>query len=86
MKGSTLINYCGLTEKEIECATEINELKCGTCIPGTRIPVHHQDRTPPPDVYLLLSWNFKDEILQHLGDFRAKGGKILIPIPDPELI
>jgi len=86
VKGSTIINFCGLTERDIDCATEINEAKCGTTIPGTRIPVLHQDRTPPPDVYLLLAWNFKEEILSRLGAYRARGGKILVPIPEPELI
>jgi hypothetical protein len=86
VKGSTIINYCGLSEREIECATEINELKCGTYVPGTRIPVVHQARVRPPDVYLLLSWNFKEEILSHLGEFRAGGGRILVPIPTPHLI
>jgi SAM-dependent methyltransferase len=86
VKGSTIVNFCGLTEQDIECATEINETKCGTTIPGTRIPVLHQDRTPPPDVYFLLSWNFKEEILSRLTEFRARGGKILVPIPEPELI
>jgi len=86
VKGSTIVNFCGLTERDIDCATEINELKCGTTLPGTRIPVLHQDRTPPADVYLLLSWNFKEEILSRLGEFRSKGGQILVPIPEPELI
>jgi hypothetical protein len=86
VKGSTIINYCGFSEKDIDCATEINELKCNTYVPGTRIPVVHQFTILPPDVYLLLSWNFKDEILAHLKEFRANGGKILVPIPSPHLL
>ena len=86
VKGSTIINFCGLSENEIECATEINELKVGTYIPGTRIPVRDQAATPAPDVYLLLAWNFKDEILSHLDDFRGAGGRVLVPIPEPTLI
>lgn len=86
VKGSTILNSCHLTEKEIDCAVELNIYKCGTYYPGTRIPVCHQDTTPPPDVYLLLSWNFKDEILRKISSFREKGGKVLIPIPVPELM
>lgn len=86
VKGSTIINFCKLTEKELDCAVEINEYKCQTYYPGTRIPVYHQDKTPAPDVYLLLSWNFKDEILRKIRSFRDRGGKIIVPIPDPELI
>lgn len=86
VKGSTIVNYCGFTEAEIERAVEINSLKCGTWFPGTRIPVDHQDEVAAPDVYLLLSWNFRDEILRKLGDFFDAGGEVLVPIPEPEMV
>ena len=86
VKGSTIINYCQLTTKEIDCGVEINPLKCNTYFPGTKIPVYHQDATPTPDVYLMLAWNFKDEILSKLTDFRDSGGKVLMPVPIPELV
>jgi len=86
VKGSTIMNFCGFDETRFECAVEINDLKCGTWFPGTRIPVLHQDAVAPPDLYFMLSWNFKDEILAKLSDFRAKGGKILVPVPVPEII
>jgi novobiocin biosynthesis protein NovU/D-mycarose 3-C-methyltransferase len=41
---------------------------------------------PEPDVYVLLSWNFADEILPKFDDFRRRGGRILVPIPKPRLI
>ena len=86
VKGSTIINYCQLTHNEIVCGVEINPYKCDTYYPGSRIPVYNEKNTPEPDVYLLLAWNFKDEILPKFSQFRKKGGKFLIPIPDPELI
>lgn len=86
VKGSTIINYCKLTEKEIDCAVEINPYKCETFYPGTKIPVYHQDKTPAPDIYLLLAWNFKDEIFRKISNFREKDGKIIVPIPEPELV
>jgi hypothetical protein len=86
VKGTTIVNYCGWTEKDIQFATELNELKCGTYVPGTRIPVVHQDRSERPDVYVLLSWNFKEEILARISDFRRSGGRVLVPIPKAELI
>ncbi len=86
VKGSTIINYCKLTENDIERGVEINPYKFNTYFPGTRIPVYDQKASPEPDVYLLLAWNFKDEILPKLQAFRDRGGKILVPIPSPELI
>jgi cyclopropane fatty-acyl-phospholipid synthase-like methyltransferase len=86
VKGSTIINYCGFTNDDIECGVEINKHKFNTFFPGTRIPVYDQEATPNPDVYLLLSWNFQNEILAKLSDYRDKGGEIIVPIPNPELI
>lgn len=86
VKGSTIINYCELTTDDIECGVEINHLKFNTYFPGTKIPVYDQNQTDQPDVYLLLAWNFKDEILAKMSAYRNKGGKILVPIPEPELI
>lgn len=86
VKGSTIINYCKLTPAEIDCGVEINPHKCNTYFPGTKIPVYHQDETPVPDVYLMLAWNFKDEILGKLESFRANGGQVLVPVPTAELI
>jgi hypothetical protein len=86
VKGSTIINFCGLTDEHIECAVEINPHKFGTYIPGTNISVVDESMAEQPDVYLLLAWNFIDEILPKFADFRAKGGKFIVPIPTPNLI
>ena len=86
VKGSTIINYCNLDSDRIDCAVEINELKVGSYIPGTSIPVKLEDTTAPPDVYLLLAWNFKEEIMEKQENFRKLGGRVLVPIPTPVLI
>ena len=86
VKGSTMINYLQLNEKNIQCAVEINKYKVDTYIPGTKIPVKYQHNTEYPDYFFLLSWNFKKEILSKLGDFRDKGGKIIVPLPNLEII
>jgi 2-polyprenyl-3-methyl-5-hydroxy-6-metoxy-1,4-benzoquinol methylase len=85
VKGTTILNFCGLTEDVVECAIEVNPMKFYTYYPGTKIPVYPQDEVEEPDIYLLLAWNFKREILDKLEEFRSKGGKILVPIPEPRL-
>lgn len=86
VKGTTILNFCGITEDDVDCAVEINPMKYHTYYPGTRIPVYPTGEVEEPDVYLLLAWNFKDEILTKLDGFRSRGGKILVPIPEPRLI
>ncbi|MDA8536957.1 class I SAM-dependent methyltransferase, partial [Alphaproteobacteria bacterium] len=86
VKGSTIVNFCGFDIEQIACAVEINPYKFNTKIPGTRIPVFDEHQTETPDAYLLLSWNFKDEILENFTHYRQNGGQIVNPIPTPEII
>ena len=71
---------------EIDFGVEINPHKCGTYYPGTKIPVYHQDDMDPPDYFLLLSWNFKTEILSKIKPILDQGTKVIVAIPKPEII
>lgn len=72
VKGNTLLNYFGIGTDLIECLTEKNELRRGLYSPGMHIPlVMEKDIKEQPDIYYVLAWNFKKEILsnnQHLVD------------------
>jgi hypothetical protein len=39
-----------------------------------------------PDYALLLAWNFADEIMDNLKEFKNNGGHFIIPIPFPKII
>jgi len=87
-KGMTLLNYCGINGRHLEFITEKSKLKIGRYAPGNHLPVlpdsalHEQDI----DYALLLAWNFKDEIMANLREYRVKGGKFIIPIPEPRIV
>lgn len=83
-KGNTLLNYFGVGTQYIDRLVEINKLRRGLYSPGMYIPiVLEEDLNEVPDIYYVLAWNFKEEILaknQHLLD---RGVEFYFPV-NPE--
>ena len=87
-KGCTLVNYFGIDTSLVPYLVDKNAFKQGRYMPGTRQPIHApeklmQDR---PDYVLILPWNFSEEILAQQAQFRAAGGRFVIPIPEPRIV
>jgi len=87
-KGNTLLNYCGIGTDFIEYTVDRNPYKQGKYLPGTRIPIFHQDKIKEtmPDYLMILPWNLKEEIIKQNAYIRNWGGKFIIPIPEPEIL
>jgi SAM-dependent methyltransferase len=87
-KGMTLLNYSGLTHRQIAFATEKSRLKIGRYTPGGHIPILSDDALlrEMPDYALLLAWNFSKEIMVNLKEYSDAGGKFIIPIPEPKIV
>lgn len=87
-RGNTLLNYFGIGRQFLDYIVDRNVLKHGLYTPGMRIPVVPVERLleDRPDYVLVLAWNFADEIIDQQAEFRAGGGRFLVPIPEPRLI
>lgn len=87
-KGMTLLNYCGIDNDLLDFVTEKSKLKIGRYTPGSHISVVADSELldKQPDYALLLAWNFADEIMKNLNEYRKNGGKFIIPIPEPTVI
>ena len=85
VKGNTLLNYFNLGPDRILYLTERNTLRRGLVSPGMHIPVVMDNELPrKPDAYLVLAWNFKQEILKrHSADLES-GLEFFFPI-DPSV-
>lgn len=87
-KGSTLLNYAGIGTETLDFVVDRSPHKQGKFMPGVHLPIR-----PPsalmeerPDYVLLLTWNFKDEILAQQESFRRAGGKFILPLPSVSIV
>ena len=87
-KGMTLLNYCKIGTETLDFLTEKSRLKIGKFSPGGHIPVLSDNDLieKRPDYALLLAWNFAEEIMKNLQEYKDKGGKFIIPIPRPHVV
>ena len=87
-KGNTLLNACGLGVRELAFVSDTTEYKQGMVLPGTHIPIH----TPAyakqhrPDYFLLLAWNYAQEIIEKEFEYLKAGGRFIVPIPEPLVV
>lgn len=87
-KGATLINTVGIGCDIVDFVVDRNIHKYGKFMPGRRIPIYSPERLleARPDFLLVLAWNFIDEILVQQAEYRARGGKFIVPIPTPRIL
>jgi SAM-dependent methyltransferase len=87
-KGSTLLNYFGIGKSAIDFVVDRSTHKQGRYMPGVRLPICSPARLleEMPSHVLLLTWNFADEILSQQAEYRRRGGKFIIPIPELRVV
>ncbi len=82
-KAMTLLAFAGIGVQDLPYIVDRNPLKQGLFTPGHHIPVCGPERlqSDPPDVLILLAWNFAREIVAQQAAFAQRGGRFLVPIP-----
>ncbi len=83
-KGNVLLQYCGITSRELPCIAEVNEDKFGAFTPGTSIPIVSEAtaRKMNPDFFFVLPWHFRAGILQREKAFLDAGNHFVFPLPE----
>lgn len=86
-KGIALLNYCHIGPQTVEFITEKSPLKINR-FTASGIPIKSDDWfiKQKVDYALILAWNFKEEIIKNLKQFKKLGGKFIIPVPKVTII
>jgi len=87
-KGNTILQWCGIDHRIIDCAAERNPDKYGALTLGTDIPIvsEEESRAMNPDYYLVLPWHFKEEFLVRERETLERGIGFIFPLPTIEII
>ncbi len=85
VKGNTMLNYFGVGPELIEYLVEKNALRRGLYSPGMHIPLLIEDELKDlPDIYYVLAWNFKKEILANNQTLADQGVEFYFPVNPKE--
>ena len=84
-KGNVILQYCGLTEREISCIGEVNPDKFGCFTPGGEIPIVPEAEllALDPDYLLVLPWHFRRFFE---SSPRYAGRNLVFPLPRLEVV
>ena len=84
-KGNVLLQYCGLTEKEITFVGEVNEEKYGCYTPGTWIPIIPEAELliKKPDYLIILPWHFR-KFFQKQAKYKSTN--LVFPLPTLDIV
>jgi NDP-4-keto-2,6-dideoxyhexose 3-C-methyltransferase len=87
-KGSTLLQWWGLTRDHIEFASERDPAKWGKVMTGCGIPIVSEmaARERRPDLQLVLPYFFRNEIVEREREYLASGGKLVFPLPELQVV
>lgn len=87
-KGNVLLQTTGITPDLVPFIGDVNPYKFGRYMPGTGIPIvsERDVLAMEPDYLLVLPWHFRETFMITLEPFLSRGGRLIFPLPDIEIV
>ena len=86
-KGNVVLQFCGLTAKDLPAIAEVNTEKFDHVTPGYHMPIisEAEAKAMKPDYFFELPWHFKDAILRREKEYLSSGDRFIFPFPEIEI-
>lgn len=87
-KGNITLNYCRIGPETLDYIVDSIPYKHNKFTPGMHIPIYPEQKLleDQPDYALLLAWNFADEIIEKQTEYRKRGGKFILMLPEVRIV
>lgn len=87
-KATTLMHHFEIGPELIDFIVDDSKWKHFLYTPGKNIQILPKEfiETKKPDYILILAWNFASSIIKNNLNFKDKGGKFIIPLPNVEIV
>ncbi len=87
-KGNVILQYAKIGPDLVTAIADRNSLKWGGKTVGSNIPIVSEGemRAAKPDYLLVLPWHFLEEFAMRESEFLARGGKFVVPCPQPSVV
>ncbi|MHA6288229.1 class I SAM-dependent methyltransferase [Maricaulis sp. CAU 1757] len=87
-KATTLLSVCGIGAETLDYLVDLSPFKQDKIMLGPNLEIFAPRRLldDMPDYVLILAWNFADEIIEQLSEYKEAGGRFIVPVPEVRMV
>ena len=87
-KSTTILNFCEINKKTIDCIFDTTDIKIGKFSPGVHILIKNMNEFQKANYKytVLFAWNHAKEIFSKEVEYKKRGGKWIVFSPEIQII